>query len=180
LTILTTPRLILRPWRAEDLAPFAAMNADPAVRRYFPGLLTRGESDASVGRFQAHIEAEGFGFWAIERIDGAEFIGFTGLMRVTFPAPFTPTVEIGWRLARAHWGLGYAIEAATIAMHAGFAHFGLPEVVAFAVEANLPSRRVMERVGMHHDPRDDFDHPSVPPGPLRRHVLYRSASLGRS
>ncbi len=179
MTTLTTPRLILRPWRTEDLTPFAAMNADPEVRRYFGTTLTREQSDASVQRFQDHVHANGFGFWAIEVVGGPPFIGFTGLKHVTFPAPFTPTIEIGWRLDRAHWGQGYATEAATAALHAGFTQFRLPEIVAFAASANLASRRVMERIGMRHDPRDDFDHPDVPPGPLQRHVLYRIASNSR-
>ncbi len=173
MTILTTARLILRPWRVEDLAPFAAMNADPEVRRYFPGLLTREQSDASVQSFQDHLQANGFGFWAIEVIGGPAFIGFTGLKHVTFPAPFTPTVEIGWRLARDAWGHGYATEAAKAALNAGFTQFAIPEIVAFAVAANLPSRRVMKRIGMRHDSLSDFEHPHAPPGPLRRHVLYR-------
>ncbi len=180
MTTLTTPRLILRPWRTEDLAPFAAMNADPEVRRYFATTLTREESDDSVRRYQEHLRVNGFGFWAIEVIGGPSFIGHTGLKHVTFPAPFTPAVEIGWRLARAYWGLGYATEAATAALQAGFGQFRLPEIVAFAAPANLASRRVMERIGMRHDPRDDFDHPDVPPGPLQRLVLYRIASNSRS
>ena len=176
---LRTGRLLLRPWREADLPVFAALNADPDVRRWAPGILSRAESDAQAARFQAHIAAHGFGFWAAEIPGVASFIGFVGLQHVTFPAPFTPAVETGWRLARAHWRKGYAAEAARAALAHGFGPLGLSEIVAFTVPENLPSRRVMERIGMHRDPAGDFDHPNLPEGsPLRRHVLYRAARPG--
>ena len=174
MTELRTPRLLLRPWRDTDLAPFAALNADPAVRRWFAGTLTRGESDASAARLQNHITAHGFGFWAVEAPGTAPFIGFVGLQHVVFAAPFAPAVEIGWRLARVQWGQGYATEAARAALAHAFGPLGLPEVVSFAVPGNWASRRVMERIGMTHDPAHDFEHPLLPDGhPFRRHVLYR-------
>lgn len=172
---LCTERLVLRPWREEDLAPFAALNADPEVRRWFEGTLTREESDAQAARLQAHIDAHGFGFWAVEAPGAAPFIGFVGLLRVSFAAPFAPAVETGWRLAREHWRRGYATEAARAALAHAFGPLGLFEVVSFAVPGNMTSRRVMERIGMRHDPGDDFDHPNLPEGhPYRRHVLYRA------
>ncbi len=171
---LHTSRLVLRPWRETDLPAYAALNADAEVRRWFSGTLSRQESDAQGAKLQDHFAAHGFGFWAVEVIGGAPFIGFVGLQHVTFPAPFTPTVEAGWRLARAHWGKGYATEAAHAALAHGFGPLGLPEIVAFAVRGNTASRHVMERLGMRHDPVDDFDHPHLPEGdPLRGHVLYR-------
>lgn len=173
---LRTPRLLLRPWQASDLPFFAALNADPEVRRWFPGTLTREQSDASAARFQAHIASHGFGFWAAELVGAAPFIGFVGLQHVPFAAPFAPAVEIGWRLDRAHWGRGYATEAAKAALAHAFGPLGLAEVVSFAVAGNLPSCRVMERAGMRRDPAGDFDHPALPDGhPFRRHVLYRAA-----
>jgi RimJ/RimL family protein N-acetyltransferase len=176
--ILATDRLRLRQWRDEDLAPFAALNADPRVREFFPNMLDRAESDAFAAQFRESIEREGFGFWAVERTEDGAFLGFVGLNRPGFAAPFMPAVEIGWRLARAHWGKGYATEAARAALAHGFGPLGLPEIVAFTVPTNRRSRRVMERLGMAHDPAGDFDHPSVPEGhALRRHVLYR---LGRT
>ena len=176
MTELRTARLLLRPWRDADLPAFAALNADPEVRRWFPGTLTRQESDAQAARFQGEIAAHGFGFWAVEAPGAAPFIGFVGLRRVTFPAPFTPAIEAGWRLARERWGRGYATEAARAALAHGFGPLALPEIVAFAVPGNAASRRVMERIGMTRDPADDFDHPAIPEGsPLRRHVLYRAA-----
>ena len=175
MTELRTPRLLLRPWRDTDLAPFAALNADPEVRRWFAGTLTREESDALAAHIQEHIATHGFGFWAAEVPGTTPFIGFVGLKHVTFAVPFAPAVEIGWRLARAHWGQGYATEAARAALAHAFGPLGLPEVVSFAVPGNLLSRRVMERIGMRHDPEDDFDHPALPEGhPFRRHVLYRA------
>lgn len=175
MTELRTRRLILRPWRDTDLAPFAALNADPEVRRFFPGTLDRAQSDASVARHRAHFDRYGFGFWAIEAVGIAPFIGFAGLLHVAFEAPFTPAVETGWRLASAHWGNGYATEAAQAAQDHGFGPLNLAEIVAFAVPGNIASRRVMEHVGMTHDPDGDFDHPAVPVGsPVRRQVLYRA------
>lgn len=172
---LRTPRLLLRPWRDADLPAFAALNADPEVRRWFLGTLTREESDAQAIRIQEHIVAHHFGFWAVEVPSVASFVGFVGLQHVTFAAPFAPAIEAGWRLSRDHWGRGYAKEAAWAALSHGFESLGLAQIVAFAVPGNLPSRRVMERIGMRHEPGGDFDHPALPEGsPLQRHVLYRA------
>ena len=174
MTRLHTHRLLLRPWRGEDFPAYASMNADPQVWRWFPGTLTREQSDAQAARFQAHIEAHGFGLWAVEEPGVAPFMGFVGLQHVTFAASFTPAVQIGWRLARAHWGQGYATEAARTALAHGFGPLGLTEIVSFTVPGNLPSRRVMERIGMSNDPDGDFDDPTLPEGhPLQRLVLYR-------
>lgn len=172
--VLETERLRLRAWHAGDLAPFAALNADPAVMEHFPSLLTRGESDAMVARIGEHFARHGFGLWAVEALSIAEHVGFVGLSVPRFESHFTPCVEIGWRLAREHWGLGYAPEAARAALAFGFDRIGLEEIVSFTIPANVRSRRVMEKIGMRHDPADDFDHPSIPAGhPQRRHVLYR-------
>jgi RimJ/RimL family protein N-acetyltransferase len=175
--MLTTPRLVLRRWRAGDRAPFAALNADPAVMEFFPALLSEAESDALADVLDAAIAARGFGFWAVEAPGVAPFIGFVGLSVPPFAAPFTPCVEIGWRLARPYWGRGFATEAARAALAFGFDRLGLGEIVAFTVPGNLRSRRVMERLGMTRRAEDDFDHPLLPPGhALRRHVLYRMAN----
>jgi ribosomal-protein-alanine N-acetyltransferase len=144
---------------------------------HFPGLLTRRQSDELVEKIEAGFEANGFGLWALEVRGSGEFIGFTGLAVPEFEAHFTPAVEVGWRLARSAWGSGYATEAARAALGFGFGEVGLAEVVSFTVPANRRSRAVMERIGMGRDPRDDFDHPSLPVGhPLRPHVLYRIAA----
>lgn len=173
---IRTERLLLRRWLASDRGPFAAMNADAQVRKYFPAVLSRAESDASVARIAAHFEEHGYGFWAVEIPGIAPFAGMVGLAFVSFTAPFAPCVEIGWRLAVPYWGHGYATEAARAALAFGFDELQLDEIVSFTVPTNLPSRRVMERIGMTHNPADDFDHPSVSEGhPLRRHVLYRIA-----
>jgi len=170
---LTTPRLLLRQWRDDDLAPFAALNADPEVMRHFPARMTRAQSDDFARFMHAAIERQGWGLWAVEVQDGALFIGFVGLNRPRFEAHFTPTTEVGWRLGRDHWGHGYATEAATAALTFAFDQLDCPEVVSFTATGNARSRRVMERLGMSHDPAEDFDNPNVPEGPVRRHVLYR-------
>jgi len=175
-TNMETQRLILRPWREEDIEPFAAMSADPAVAEYLGGPLDRTGAEATMSRIAAHFREHGFGFWALELKGAAPFIGFAGLQHVGFDAPFTPAVEIGWRLARDHWGKGYATEAARAAIAFGFETLGLDEIVAFTVPANLRSRAVMERLVMMRNPAEDFDHPRLPEGhPLKRHVLYRIA-----
>ena len=172
--VVRTERLILRPWRDEDLAPFAAMNADPEVMRHFPAPLTREQSDALVGRIRERFATRGWAQWAVEVPGVAPFAGFIGLSVPSFEAPFMPCVEIGWRLATACWGRGYATEGAKAALAFGFDTLKLPEIVSFTAADNHPSCRVMERIGMRRDPADDFDHPSLPGGHrLRRHVLYR-------
>lgn len=171
---IRTDRLILRQWKKGDLEPFANMNADPRVREYFPGLQTREESDHSVSLVSGHIEKYGWGFWAASLVETGEFIGFIGLEDVYFQANFVPAVEIGWRLAYKHWGKGYATEGALACLRYGFETLKLDEIVSFTAVENTRSRRVMEKIGMHHDSKDDFDHPKLPEGhPLRRHVLYR-------
>jgi RimJ/RimL family protein N-acetyltransferase len=174
-----TERSLLRPWRAGDLEPFARFNADPEVMEHFEAPLTRAESDASAARFSDHVNAHGYGFWAVEVPGVAEFIGFVGLLPVEFVADFTPAVEIGWRLGRPYWGYGYASEAARAAAQFGFDMLGLGEIVAYTVPANIRSRAVMTRIGMVHDPAGDFEHPKVPIGHrLRPHVLYRLTPSG--
>lgn len=172
--VLTTDRLILRPWRDADREPFAAMNADPEVSRYFPSTLSREESDRQADRIVEKMASRGFGFWAVEIPGVTSFAGFIGLSVPGFDAPFMPCVEIGWRLARAHWGHGYATEGARASLRFGFETIGVTEIVAFTAVGNARSRRVMDRLGMTRDLDGDFDHPLVPLGhPYRPHVLYR-------
>jgi ribosomal-protein-alanine N-acetyltransferase len=171
---LTSERLILRRWRAEDLAPFAAMNADPATMRFMPGVMTTEETRTQIARFEEHHRLHGFGVWAVEAVGVAPLVGYVGLQRVPFEAHFTPAVEIGWRLSPAYWGKGYATEAARAALRTGFEDLNLDQIVSFTVPANKASWSVMERLGMTRDPSEDFDHPRLPVGhALRRHVLYR-------
>jgi RimJ/RimL family protein N-acetyltransferase len=174
---LHTDRLLLRGWQARDREPFAALNADPEVMRHFPAPLSQSTSDAVADHLEAAVARAGWGLWAVEERATGAFIGFTGLAPPNFDAHFTPAVEIGWRLARDAWGRGYATEAARAAAAYAFGELGLDEIVSFTVPQNERSRAVMRRLGMRHDPGDDFDHPGLPPGdPLRRHVLYRLAA----
>ncbi|GAA3760664.1 GNAT family N-acetyltransferase [Salinactinospora qingdaonensis] len=172
--VIDTPRLLMRRWCSADRKPFAAMNADPVVMEYFPATQTRAASDAAIDRFERGFERDGFGLWALQRRDTGAFIGFTGLKRVEFTAAFTPAVEVGWRLYSQAWGQGYASEAARAAVRFGFTSAGLDEIVSLTAVTNERSRRVMRRLGMTHDPADDFRHPSIEPDhPLAPHVLYR-------
>ena len=168
-----TGRLRLRLWTDADRGAFRRMNADPRVMKFFPSTLSEAGSDALLARIRAHQEEHGFTFWAVEDTAGT-FAGFTGLARVSFDAPFTHCVEIGWRFLPEYWGKGYAIEAARSVMDYAFKFLNLPEVVAFTTESNLPSQGLMRRLGMLRNPAEDFDHPALPPDhPLHRHVLYR-------
>lgn len=171
---IETPRLLLRQWREDDLAPFAALNRDPEVMRFFEEPLSRERSDAWARAIAAAIDDQGWGLWALERRDTDEFIGFTGLQVPRHPLPFLPCVEVGWRLARSAWGQGFATEAGQASLAHAFGPLALDEVVSLTAVPNTPSRRVMERLGLERHEHGDFDHPAVPPGhPLRRHVLYR-------
>jgi ribosomal-protein-alanine N-acetyltransferase len=184
---LQTERLLLREWRASDRAPFSRMNADPRVTEFLPSTLSRAESDALAERIEAHFRERGFGLYAAELrkelrdeargdkcASTGQFIGWIGLSVPGFEAHFTPCVEIGWRLAADYWGRGLATEGAhEVAKHA-FGELAFDELVSFTVAANVRSTRVMQKLGMTHNPTDDFDHPLLPPGhPLGRHVLYR-------
>jgi RimJ/RimL family protein N-acetyltransferase len=174
MTELRAERHLLRYWRQADAAPFAALNADPAVMRYMLGLLSRAEADAMRQRISDRLDEQGWGLWAVEQIESGEFLGFVGLAPVAFDAAFTPATEIVWRLAREHWGHGYAQEAATAVMGFAFEELGLSEVVSFTATANERSEAVMARIGMSPDPHGEFDHPLLEDGhPLRSHVLYR-------
>ena len=171
---IETDRLVLRNWREEDRQAFFEMNADPEVMRFFERTRSRAEADVAFDRFVREIDRNGYGFWAMELRDIGQVIGFTGLRDIHFDAPFTPAVEIGWRLLTSHWGNGYATEAARASLAYGFQQMALPEIVSFAVPENWPSRRVMERIGMRREPQYDFGYPDVTPGsPLARHVFYR-------
>jgi RimJ/RimL family protein N-acetyltransferase len=171
--VLRTDRLVLRRWRAEDREPFAEMNADSRTMEFFPSTMTRQESDELAERADRHLAEHGWGLFAVEVPGGPEFIGFVGLQPVLPPIPCAPAVEIGWRLAAKAWGHGYAPEAARACLALGFGDLGLEEIVSFTSVVNHRSRRVMEKIGMTRLPADDFDHPRVGDGPLRRQVLYR-------
>jgi RimJ/RimL family protein N-acetyltransferase len=177
---LTTRRLVLRHWCDADLEPFAALNADPRVMEYFPGTLTREESDALAARIRSRLESCDFGFWAVEVPAIEPFIGFVGLSVPRCETHFTPCVEIGWRLAHAHWGRGYATEAAAAALAYGLNDLRLAEIVSFTAVVNRRSQAVMQRLGMARAAGDDFLHPNLPAGhPLCPHVLYRISPVTR-
>jgi len=197
---LLTNRLLLRPWCEADRKHFAMVNADPIVMEHFPGTLTQMESDAMVDRIQSGFAERGWGLWAVELLarhrgmkpedetnhpvsDAAQrlsprpgFIGFVGLAIPRYEAHFTPCVEVGWRLERRAWGFGFATEAARASLHFGFETLKLDQIVSTTAVSNIRSQRVMQRLGMNHNPCDNFDHPLLPDDHrLRRHVLFRLA-----
>jgi RimJ/RimL family protein N-acetyltransferase len=167
-----TQRLRLRQWRRADYAPLADLNADPKVMEFFPATQDRKASEASAEQMHAEISERGWGLWAVERRDTSEFIGFVGLHVPASPLPFMPCVEVGWRLAAAHWGQGFASEAGAGALQIGFERAQIPEIVSFTAVNNKRSRAVMARIGMR-DTGVTFQHPKVPlKNPLRQHCLY--------
>ena len=171
---LRTPRVLLRQWKDSDLDAWAAMNADPAVRRHFPAVLSRAEALGEADRIRSAIAQRGWGMWALEIPGVHPFAGFVGLSLPGYEAPWMPAVEIGWRLAPVAWHQGYATEGAIAALDFAFKHLELPQVVALSVPNNSPSHSVMERIGMVRDTAADFDHPRVPAdSPLKRHILHR-------
>lgn len=176
---IQSERLILRPWREEDLLPFSRLNADPKVMEFFPKTLSFEETRTVLNRFNERFKSDGFSFFATELRATGEFIGFVGLNRPAFVAPFMPAVEIGWRISSAHWNKGYATEGALRALEYGFRDLGLEEIVSFTAEINLRSRRIMEKINMKQDHAGTFLHPLVADdSPLKKHVLYRIRARG--
>lgn len=170
--MLETPRLLLRRWRDSDREPFYRINSDPRVMEFFLACLTREQSDAMMDRIEAHFDEHGFGLFAAQLRSTGDLVGFVGVMVPSFEADFTPCVEIGWRLAVAHWNRGLATEGARAVMRHAFEDLGLRELVSFAVVENARSLRVMEKLGMTRD--REFLHPRLPQSfRYRRHVLYR-------
>jgi RimJ/RimL family protein N-acetyltransferase len=171
---ILSERLILRPWVDADRQPFADMSADPGVMEHLMPLTPHDAYNTWIERQRDCLREHGICLWAVETREDGAFIGTVGLLPVRYDAHFTPAVEVGWRVARAFWGRGYAPEAAAASIRFGFETLHLPEIVANTVPANQKSRQVMAKLGMVHDARDDFDHPRFPEGhPLRRQVLYR-------
>lgn len=172
--VIRTERLLLREWRESDKVPYAVLNADREVMEHFPSTLTSQQSDEMVDRIMVAWEQHRFGLWAVERSDTQQFIGFVGLAMPNWQADFTPCVEVGWRLAKQHWGQGFAPEAAVAALAFGFEHVDLPndEIVSFTTMRNVNSQRVMRKIGMRLDPTREFDHPATPGWHGQRHVLY--------
>lgn len=178
--VIETARLRLREWRDADIEPWVAMNADPRVMEFFPQTYDRPQSEEVARRLRGLLESNGFGWWIAETKDDGVFHGAIALQMVPFDARFTPALEVGWRLPVASWGNGFATEGGAAAIRFARERLGYDEVVAMTASINLRSRRVMERLGMTHDPNDDFDHPRLEEGhPLRPHVLYRIGAASR-
>lgn len=172
--VIQTERLILRQWCDQDIDPYRKLNADPKVMEFFPNTWSQEASDISLKSARNHIEKYGWGKWAVSLLKTGEFIGRIGLEDVDFQASFSPNIELGYRIAYKYWGNGYAVEGAKAALEHGFRQLNLEEIVAFTPMQNMRSQIVMQRIGMHHSPKDDFDHPKLPKEHrLSKHVLYR-------
>lgn len=170
---IETERLYLRQWQASDFAPFAEMNANPEVMEYFPKLLTTSMSNTIAKKCQSLIDDNGWGFWAVSLKETDTFIGMVGLNNANADMPFSPAVEIAWRLDNDYWGLGYATEAARASLNFAFVELGIEEVVSFTAVINKRSQLVMERLGMTNT-QENFYHPMINPNHrLAEHVLYK-------
>lgn len=170
--LITTERLGLRHWKEDDFPPFAAMNKDEDVMRYYPSILSDEETVAMMERINGHFQTHGFGLFAVEKRDTKEFIGYTGFMIPRFQSFFTPCVEIGWRIKKEEWNKGFATEAATACLHYGFETLGFDKIYSFTSVVNQPSERVMQKTGMKKE--GEFGHPNLSTdSPLCRHVLYK-------
>jgi len=172
---METDRLLLRRWYPNDREPFRRINADARVMEFYPNVLTAKESDDIIDRAEQHFDKHGFGLYAVDLKESDVLLGFVGLQNVPITAHFTPAIEIGWRIAFEHWNKGYATEAAKVVLDFAFLKLNLPEVVALTFQGNRRSRRVMEKLDMTYDPKDDFDnpHPLLANTRLRPHVVYR-------
>ncbi|WP_455207895.1 GNAT family N-acetyltransferase [Kaarinaea lacus] len=169
-----TERLKLRQWEKADFPGFASINADPDVMKYYPNVLSEAQSNAMAQKFESLIDARGWGFWAVEKTDDQQFIGFVGLHEPAYDLPVTPCVEIGWRLGKEYWGNGYATEAAIACLEIAFKRLHIPEVYSFTPVSNKKSQAVMERIGMVNTNKN-FEHPMIPENhPLREHYLYKA------
>ncbi|MDQ2994660.1 MAG: GNAT family N-acetyltransferase [Pseudomonadota bacterium] len=172
--VIETERLILRTWCEEDTEAFYRINQDPKVYEYLLGPLSREEAQHFIADMNQRFTENNFTLWAVEEKTTGAMIGFVGLSVPKFTAHFTPCVEIGWRLGSQFWGKGYAPEAAKAVLKYGFTNIGLTEIVSFTATGNLKSIRVMEKIGMHRNIVDDFNHPAISPDHrLAQHVLYR-------
>jgi len=169
---IETPRLILRRLCEADYEHLIRLNQDKDVMEFFPSILTEAQTLTQIERINNHFSEYGYGLFAVERNDNGDFIGFTGLTHPTFESSFTPCVEIGWRLSKANWGMGFATEAAKACLEHGFKVIGLKEIYSFTAVLNTRSEQVMKKIGMIK--QGEFDHPRMEDGHiLRRHVLYK-------
>ena len=176
---ISTERLLMRRWCDSDRAPFAALNADSEVMRYFPAALDRAESDQLVDRIDQRFDQQGLGLWALEVRESGEFVGFTGLNPLPDGVPGAGDHEVGWRLGRQAWHKGYATEAARAALDVGLNRLGLPVIWSMTAVLNTPSQAVMRRLGMVRYRL--FDHPRIEMGhALRPHVVYGIGQLPAS
>ena len=175
--MVETDSLLLRQWTEEDFFPFAEMCSNENVMEFFPKTQTREESYEMAKKIQSLIKERGWGFWAVEIPNQQKFIGFVGLHTPKDSMPFSPCVEVGWRLSNQHWGKGYATEGAKAALEYAFNRLGLSEVVSFTSLGNVRSMAVMKKIGMHNSGQN-FMHPDIEVShPQCEHVLYK---IGRS
>jgi RimJ/RimL family protein N-acetyltransferase len=172
--MIETERLILRHWQERDIDPCTVNNSDPKVMEFLGPLRTREETAMGIAKTQKYIDDHGYGLYAAELKETGMCIGYIGCAALSFDAPFTPTIEVGWRIGAQYWGRGYAPEGARAVLGDMFTRLGHEEIISITAVINTKSIRVMQKIGMHTDPRENFNHPKLAiDNPLRPHVLYR-------
>ncbi len=157
--LFSSKRLGLRNWKKEDIIPFIEMCQDFDVMRFFPKTLSQTEAEQFIQRMQSHFNQFGFCYFAIEEIDTKEFIGFTGLLHQNYESPFTPCIDIGWRLKKSAWGKGFATEAAKATLDFAKNHINSNEIYSIAPKINSSSISVMKKIGMQY--HSTFQHPAL-------------------
>ena len=146
--LFSSARLGFRNWSPQDLDGLTAINQDSDVMKYFPELISRTDTESFINRMQTKCETKGYCYFAVDELQGKSFIGFIGLSDQDFEASFTPCVDIGWRLSRKAWGKGYATEGARRCLRYAFEDLGLTVIMAHCPVVNIPSWKVMEKIGM--------------------------------
>ena len=174
--VIEAERLVLREWQEGDVSPLLAICRDLRVMEFLGPLQDEVDVRAAIGRQATYQRELGYCYWAIERKSDMRMLGFCGIQPEPEGTPLAGLPDIGWRLGFAHWGQGYAFEAARATLDWGFSNLADDKIWAITVPANVRSWGLMERLGMQRHPDLDFDHPNVPEGsPLKRHISYSAS-----
>ena len=157
--LFTSERLGFRNWQEADIPMLAEVNADPVVMEFFPSIQGFQQTVDFVRRMQKQFAEKGYCYFAVDKLDREEWIGFIGLSDQDYKADFTPCIDIGWRLKQSAWHNGFATEGAKRCMEYGLTNLGLLKVFAVAPKINARSEHIMKSIGMFKV--SEFDHPAL-------------------
>ena len=170
--LFQSERLGFRKYTEADVPLIIAMNQDEEVMRFFPFCPSPEDTKAFMERMNKTCDEKGYCYFAVDRLDTNQLIGFIGLLDQSYEAPFTPCTDIGWRLMKEHWHKGFATEGALACLEYGFHRCGLKEVISTAPSINIPSLSVMQKIGMTKV--GEFEHPRLSDYPHIRTCEYYS------